>query len=177
MFEFDASGWLSGALTLLPAEAAYTLFLPDEGARLELKALVPHGARIGFDLMMEPTKRFAHGASPRSDAAWITARAAEGEVEGTVALRLAPIERAPGLVKDGLAAAMAMGGAGMDALVKRARRVLQVERVPREGDARIALVVASACAGAFLAPILPPERDALFGLKGARERLLALGIG
>lgn len=176
MFDFDASGWLSGALSLVPAEAAYALFLPDEGARLAIEALVPHGARLGFDLTMEPTKRFAHGASPRSDAAWITGRAADG-VEGTVALRLAPVERAPGLVKEGLAAAAAIGGAGMDALVRRARRVLQVERSPREGDARIALVVACACAGAYLAPILPPERGALFGLKGARERLLALGIG
>jgi hypothetical protein len=31
-------------------------------------------------------------------------------------------------------------------------------------------------ASLFLAPIVPPEGDAIFGVKGARERLLARGL-
>jgi hypothetical protein len=76
-----------------------------------------------------------------------------------------------------MAAARAIGGAGFDALVLRARRVWQVwEWVPEGGDARAPLVVAAVLASLFLAPIVPPGGGAIFGVKGARERLASLGV-
>jgi hypothetical protein len=62
-----------------------------------------------------------------------------------------------------------MGGAGFDVLIARARRVWQLR-----GDDGPALLTAAVLASVFLSPILSPAGK-LFGVKGAREALAALG--
>jgi len=83
-----------------------------------------------------------------------------------------PIERASNVRAAALAGAAAIGGAGFDALVARARRVWQVRREPEEGsDARAPLLLSAVLASVFLGPIVPPGGGTIFGVKGARERL------
>lgn len=169
---FDDSGWAIDAVRPLARQAAYTLFTSDASARFDERLLAPKAASLlGARLSLRPAKRFERGAYPASDLC-------ELELEGPelarsrVELRLFPPERAPELV----AAARAAGRSGMEQLVPRARRVLQVAREPREGDPRAPLACAATLCLAYLTAILPPDEDALFGTKGARERLLALGL-
>jgi hypothetical protein len=70
----------------------------------------------------------------------------------------------------------AIGGAGMDALVAKAKRVWQVGRaVEGAGDARAPLVLAAALATVMLAPVVPPDEVTIFGVRGARMRLETMG--
>jgi hypothetical protein len=66
-------------------------------------------------------------------------------------------------------AVAAIGGAGFDALVAAAKTVWFV--APEDGDARAALSVCAVLAMVLLAPIVPPEGDAIFGYRGARARM------
>lgn len=63
----------------------------------------------------------------------------------------------------------AIGGAGFDALVDRARSVLRVSAI--DGDVRAPLLVAAIVASIVLGPIVPPDEVTIFGVRGARERL------
>jgi hypothetical protein len=105
----------------------------------------------------------------------------DGGTLGSVVVVTAPIERAPALLDAARAAVLAMGGAGFDVLVARARRVWQVvaldvdDRGPCEDghsmDAvALELLVAAVFASTLLGPVLAPD-GALFGVKTARERL------
>jgi hypothetical protein len=70
----------------------------------------------------------------------------------------------------------AIGGAGFDALLPKAKRYWQVATTPVDGrDTRAPLVVAAVLASVMLAPIVPPGGGTVFGVKGARERLAAMG--
>lgn len=68
----------------------------------------------------------------------------------------------------------AIGGAGFDALVSRARSLVQVSRHV-VGDARAPLVVAGVLASVLLAPIVPPDETTIYGVRGARTRLSSAG--
>jgi hypothetical protein len=68
----------------------------------------------------------------------------------------------------------AIGGAGFDALVGRARSLVQVDRRV-DGDPRAPIVVAAVLAAVLLAPIVPPDEVTIYGVRGARARLHALG--
>jgi len=46
----------------------------------------------------------------------------------------------------------------------------------RAGWVTLWILVAAVLASLFLAPIVPPGGGAIFGVKGARERLVALGL-
>lgn len=65
-------------------------------------------------------------------------------------------------------AAAAIGGAGFDALVAAARSVWTVIAPDGRDDAAIALCATLAMV--LLAPVVPPEGDAIFGFQGARAR-------
>ena len=66
---------------------------------------------------------------------------------------------------------VAMGGAGFDVLVARAKRSWQLDRDAFDGgDDKLCLRVAATLAHALSAPILPPDELLLFGPKGARVR-------
>jgi hypothetical protein len=87
-----------------------------------------------------------------------------------------PVERAPSVRAAANRGAAAIGGAGMDVLVARARRLWQVRAaVPEGGDARAPLAVAAVLASVHGAPIVPPDEVTIFGVKGARLRLEARG--
>src|SRR5207245_152176 len=70
----------------------------------------------------------------------------------------------------------AIGGAGFELLVPRTRTVWQVDARPVAGmDTRAPIVIAALLASVLLAPVVPPEGGAIFGVKGARLRLEAMG--
>lgn len=169
---FDASGWAIDPVRPLPHEAAYTLFTSDASARFDERLLAPKAASLlGARLAVSPEKRFERGASPPSDLCQLELSGPELE-RSLVWVRLFPPERAPDLV----AAARAAGRAGMERLIPKARRVLQVAREPIAGDARAPLACATVLCLAFLTAILPPDELTLFGTKGARERLAKVGL-
>ncbi len=68
----------------------------------------------------------------------------------------------------------AIGGAGFDVLVARARSLVQIE-TRCDGDARAPLVLAGVLASVLLAPIVPPDETTIYGVRGARLRLSARG--
>jgi hypothetical protein len=106
------------------------------------------------------------------------APAATPERLTSVRVESVPIVRAPDVLEAARAAVRAMGGAGFDVLVGRARRVWRIDAaVPPGGDPRAPLLLAGVLASVLLGPILPPEGGALFGVKGARLRLEQQGWG
>jgi hypothetical protein len=63
-------------------------------------------------------------------------------------------------------------------LVARAKRIWQVSKEVAHGEDRNApLRIAAILASVLLAPIVPPEGDTIYGVKGARERLERLERG
>lgn len=163
---FDANGWAEGPVTALERATCWSLFSADAGLRLD-QHLLSHKMRDLFDLevVVAPTKSFSRGGAPLADRGILHLGGA------AVGVRLLPIERAAGLVSQANEVARAMGGAGMDVLLKRARKLIQIESAVRD---RATLSSALLLSTAFLAVVLPPDEDALFGIKGARERLANL---
>jgi hypothetical protein len=173
---FDDDGWARGAvLPLLPAHA-WTLLSPEPDARVDAPRWA-HQADTFFRarLAVVQPKRYPAGTLPLADAVEIDL-APRGDAAPTrVLVVTVPADRAPDAIAAGVAAAQAIGGAGFDALVPRTRRVWQVRAHVDAGDARAPLVAAAVLASLFLAPIVPPGGGAIFGVKGARERLSAAG--
>ncbi len=64
----------------------------------------------------------------------------------------------------------AIGGAGFDVLVDRARSAYRVT-LDGDGDDRAPLTVAAIVASIVLGPIVPPDEETIFGVRGARQRL------
>jgi hypothetical protein len=87
-----------------------------------------------------------------------------------------PLEAAPEVQAAARLGVAAIGGAGFDVLLERARRLWQVHTVPLSGpETRAPLVVAALLAFVLYAPLLPPGGGAIGGLKFARTRLEAQG--
>ena len=83
-----------------------------------------------------------------------------------------PLDRARAVLEAAREGVRAIGGAGFDVLLGRARRLWQVsDRLPSDGDARAPLLLAAVMASVLLAPIVPPGGGVIFGVKGARDRL------
>lgn len=160
---FDANGWAEGPVTALERALCWSLFSADAGLRLD-QHLLSHKMRDLFDLevTVEPPKSFSRGGAPLAD------RAILHLCDAALRVRLVPVERAGAVLAEANAVARAMGGAGMDVLLKRARKLIQIESARRD---RATLSAAALLSTAFLAVVLPPDEDALFGIKGARERL------
>ncbi len=144
----DLARWTQQALSLVRAEITLEQRLTDPDG------LLPAVASLGFTLR------------PIGDTATPT----------RVRVQTYPLSEMPAVRAAGERAAAAIGGAGMDALVARATRAWLIAATPGgAGDARAPLALAAVMAGVLLAPIVPPEGGVIFGLKGARARLEALG--
>jgi hypothetical protein len=173
--EFDENGWATGAIEPLVGPA-WSILSPEADARVDA-ARWAHQAATFFRLHLEvlTPKRYPSGAVPLADL--IDATIARGEHDddrARVRIVTVPIDRAPEARRRGLDAAAAIGGAGMDALVLRARRLWQIEDDAEHPHAPLA--IAAVLASLLLGPIVPPSADAIFGVKGARERLDRLGF-
>lgn len=189
MLDLDENGWAVGRIAPLDVGEAWSLFSPEADARVDA-ARWAHQARTFFGARLELArdKRYPTGAIPMADALELDVLALRPASGGDraeppaapeptrVLVVTVPLDRAPEATAAAEAGVRAIGGAGMDAVLARARRLWQVAAKPVAGsDARAPLVVAAVIASVLLAPIVPPEGAAIFGVKGARLRLEALG--
>lgn len=174
---FDEHGWTTGAVTPFPVAEAWTLLSPEPDARVDA-ARWAHQAATFFRarLAVVQDKRYPAGTLPLADCVEIDVACRAEDASTRVLVITLPIGRAPDAEKAAAAGARAIGGAGFDALLPRTRRVWQVrERIDGAGDARAPLLVAAVLASVLLAPVVPPGGGTIFGVKGARSRLEALG--
>jgi len=179
--QFDRHGWAQGPVSTLSVNAAYTLFAPDPSARIDIATLAQK-ARTFFATALEidPVKAYPNGETPDSDAVFIdiTPLGKRTATATRVYVVTWPLEKNPQFRTIGDTAANAIGGAGMDVLVARAKRIWQVSKDVTHGEDRYApLRIAAILASVLLAPIVPPEGNTIYGVKGARERLERLERG
>lgn len=175
--DLDENGWASGAVAALPLAEAWTLLSPDASARVDA-ARWAHQAETFFraTLRVVQEKRYPSGTLPIVDAVEIEIAPRGVDSMTRVLVVTLPIDRLPAAQRAGEAGARAIGGAGMDVLVGRAKRVWQIAgAVEAGGNALAPLVLAGVLASLLLAPIVPPGAGTIFGVKGARERLSAAG--
>ncbi|MFT3768372.1 MAG: hypothetical protein QM820_23235 [Minicystis sp.] len=173
----DENGWAVGPIAALPIAEAWTLLSPDPDARVDAprwayQALTFFKARLA----VVQEKRYPSGTLPLADVVDLDLGKRDDAAATRVTVVTLPVDRAPEAMKAGAAGAKAIGGAGFDALVPRTRRVWQVRAtIEGEGDERAPLLAAAVLASVFLAPLVPPGGGTIFGVKGARQRLEALG--
>jgi hypothetical protein len=173
--QFNPHGWATSPIAPLPVHSAFTLFSPEPSARVDI-AILAHKARTFFATAIEisPAKAYPNGETPESDAVHfdITPLGKRAAALTRVFVVTWPMANDPTIRAVGDAAAHAIGGAGMDVLVARTKRIWQVSQEVVQGDDRNApLRVAAILASVLLAPIVPPEGNTMYGVKGARERL------
>lgn len=171
--DFDENGWAMGAVKPLDPSSAYSLLSPDPSSRVDAERWT-HQAATFFRarLSVSPAKLYPKGAEPIADALDVDVERSDGALTARVRIVTIPLDRAREVRERAEAGVRAIGGAGFDALLDRARRVWQVRDSVKEGDDPGApLVVAAALASVFLAPIVPPDEETIYGVKGARERL------
>jgi hypothetical protein len=163
---YDDNGWLEGALAPMPVADAYSLLSPEREGRIVAERW-QHQARRFFEteLTVSPAKSYESGGWPRVDHAVVTLN------DTLVEVLTLPLERPSAVIDAADAAVVAIGGAGFDALVRRAERLWQVSAAFDGPDAKAPLRLAAVLASLFLAPIVPPGGDSIFGVKGARGRL------
>ena len=166
MEAFDEHGWAIGPVAALAPEHAYTVLCTEGRAALDLAALAVRGAAHGIQLAVEPPKRYPGATTPIADAARVTV--VRRSHEACVRVVTFPAERGRALIDQAATVASLRGGAGMDALVRRARRVWQAHA---EDEPLAALCVAALLSSAHLGAILPPDGAAIFGPKTAFERI------
>ncbi len=178
MFSFDENGWAEGPVEPLEPGDAFSLFSPEADGRID-EARFAHAAQafFGARLTLATQKRYPNGAVPIADA--FVLRIAPLRPDHAAASELTvvtlPLDRAREVKGAAQLAVTAIGGAGFDVLLTRAKRLFQVKAKVDAGDERAPLVAAAVLASVLLAPIVPPEGGAIFGVKGARLRLEALG--
>ena len=174
--EYDENGWAIGAVAPLAPADAWTLLSPEPDARIDAPRWA-HQATTFFRLHLTvvQAKRYPAGTLPIADRVELDV-APRGEATPTrVLVVTVPVDRAPEAMAAGVAGARAIGGAGFDAILPRTRRVWQVRAEVAAGDARAPLAAAMVLASVMLAPVVPPGGGGIFGVKGARERLAAMG--
>jgi hypothetical protein len=177
MIRFDDQGWATGIVAPLPIATSWTLLAPEGDARVDA-ARWAHQAETFFraTLRVVQEKRYPSGTLPIVDAVEIEIAPRGAEALSRVLVVTLPIDRLPAAQRAGEAGARAIGGAGMDVLVARAKRVWQIAGAVGEGENELApLALAGVLASLLLAPIVPPGAGTIFGVKGARERLSAAG--
>jgi hypothetical protein len=162
---FDENGWAVGSIAPMAREAAFTLFSAESSAAFDASAIAARGRDHGLTLSVEPPKRYRTGI-PLADAGFVEV-ATTGSAPVRVLVVTIPIERARAVAGEALAVAQAVGGGGMDALVRRARRVWQIEA---GADLAAATAVAAALSSVRSAAIFPPDGGPLFGPRTAWER-------
>lgn len=177
MVSFDEQGWADGIIAPLPIATSWTLLAPEGESRVDA-ARWAHQADTFFraTLRVVQEKRYPSGTLPIVDAVEIDIAPRGAEAMTRVLVVTLPIDRLPSAQRAGEAGARAIGGAGMDVLVARAKRVWQIASVVEDGGNALApLALAGVLASLLLAPIVPPGAATIFGVKGARERLSAAG--
>src|SRR5262245_20549939 len=140
--EFDERGWAAGRIEPLPLASAWTLLSPEPDARVDGPRW-EHQARTFFSvgLMFPRPKSYPSGTLPLADAVEVDVGLLGAAEPTRVAALTVPLDRAPEARRAALAGAAAIGGAGMDAVVLRAKRLWQVDaRVAHGGDDRAPLV-------------------------------------
>lgn len=170
--QFDENGWAMGAISPLPVEGAWSLLSPEPEARID-EARWAHHAETFFRArvaLVQP-KRYPAGTLPLSDAALFDVACREAAETARVFVVTTPMDRATDVRRAAVLGAEAIGGAGMDALIPRARRLWQVRAEEGRESGRAALLLTAVIAAMLLAPIVPPGGGTIFGVKGARERL------
>lgn len=173
---YDENGWAVGVVEAWAPGACWTLLSPQLSSRIDAARLA-HQARRFFSTeltLLSPEKHYPADGWPLADCA--TVRLSVGEVTTEVALLTLPPARAPQAMAAADRGVVAIGGAGFDVLVKRTQRVWQIAAEPVTGDGRGPLLMAAILASLLLAPVVPPTVDAIFGVKGARERLARRGL-
>ncbi|MBL9027558.1 MAG: hypothetical protein JNL21_35530 [Myxococcales bacterium] len=168
---FDDNGWRIGAVDPLASGCAFTLLSAEARGAFDRSKLAARAAAHGLEVELRPEKRYPAGTTPIADAADVSVAPRGAAARQSVLVVTFPAERARWLIDEALEVAARRGGAGMDALVRRARRIWQVRVTD---DAKSALGVAAVLSAAHLAAILPPDAGPVFGPKTAFERLLAL---
>lgn len=180
MIATDENGWALGLIDALPSGSAYSLLSPEGSSQID-GARWAHQARTFFatELRLVPDKRYPTGTSPLADAFEVElAPLREGAfVASRVTGLTVPFDRAPEVRDASRKGIAAIGDAGFDVLLRRAQRLFQVSTtLPSGADPRAPLLLAAILASVLLAPIVPPDAHAVFGVKGARERLEKLGL-
>jgi hypothetical protein len=162
---YDASGWAIDPVRPLDVAACWTLLAPHDDSRMD-GAQWKHQAERHFaaELTLLTGKQYDGGARPRADCGVVAVG------EDPIMVRTMPLDDEWRRV--GARAADSIGGAGFDVLVRRARRLWQVEA--RDAAETAPLLLTAVLASVLLAPVLPPGGDTIFGVKGCRERLMAL---
>lgn len=173
--QFDTYGWANEPVVALPIHSAYTIFSPDAQARIDIAQLA-NKARTFFATALEidPVKAYPDEQTPDADVVHMDlSPLGKRDVAPTRVLVVTwPLGRDLAIREVGNAAAQAIGGAGMDALVARAKRIWQVScNVVHGDDQQAPLRAAAILASVLLGPIVPPEGNTIYGVKGARERL------
>jgi hypothetical protein len=174
---FDEQGWAMGRLEPLPVDGSWTLLAPEAESRIDA-ARWTYQAETFFraTLRVLQEKRYPAGTLPIVDAAEVEIAPRGAEAMTRVLVVTLPLDRVMDAKRAGDAGARAIGGAGMDALVGKAKRVWQIAAAVEEGGNPLApLALAGVLASLLLAPIVPPGAGTIFGVKGARERLGAGG--
>ncbi len=166
----DENGWLVGVAQPFALADSWALLSPEQSSRIEIDRLAHHARRFfRVELTLSPPKLYP-GGWPVSDAATFSLTNERGLI-GDANLVTYPIASAPEVTAAARSAVAAMGGAGFDVLLTRAKRIWQIQATAEPAP----LLVAAILASVLLAPILAPGGSAIFGVKGARERLAALG--
>lgn len=171
--QYDENGWAVGAIAPFDVSSAYCLFSPESDSRLENVRLQAQAERFfKARLSLLGDKQYPGDSWPVCDAFKLGVSALSESETTEVRVQTMPLDRADGIRAAADKAVARMGGAGFDVLLGRAQRLWQVEcALPAGGDQRAPLVVAAVLASHWLAPILAPDDEAIFGVRGARVRL------
>jgi hypothetical protein len=175
----DEAGWERAIrVTPFPLHDAWSLFAPDAVARVE-PARWSQQARthLSADVVMATNPADPSGLLPTEAAFELDVASTKRPSDPTrVRVATVTLTRAPEALAAAHAGVAAIGGAGFDALIARAQRLWQVRATPVSGsDARAPIVVAALLAFVLFAPVVPPGGGTIFGMKGARTKLDALG--
>jgi hypothetical protein len=163
-------------------DQCFSLFSPDDPGRVDTLRWIQQAetflsARIDFvQTFTDPSGTLPSHASFEIDVG------PKASTESFTRVQLLTVPITPSqppveqIVQRAHQSVIAMGGAGFDALLARARRLWQVRTKPVVGtDPCASLIVTATVAMVFTAPILAPDGGALFGVKGARVRLETMG--
>jgi hypothetical protein len=157
-------------MTALPSTEAFTVYSPEALALVD-SARFRHQAATFLDARGEVIG--VGGTLPDIAALALDVGPPVGAMT-RIEVRTFPSSEAPELMAAAERGVVAIGGAGFDALIARTRRIWQVPSHV-DGDARVPLVVAGLLASVLLGPIVPPDEETIYGVKGARLRLQARG--
>jgi hypothetical protein len=160
---------------VLPVDGAWCLFSPELAARADLPRWRQQAATF-FDADLAAVQTLSDPVLPSAAALELDVTSLRGGGPTRVRVVTVALDEAPALLAHAELAVAAIGGAGFDALLRRARRLWQVQARPvGGGDPRAPLVVTAVLASVLLAPVVPPGERTAFGVRGARVRLMDAG--